>query len=105
MAADRHPPASGPPGPVDVGPSDAELVRGAAAGDREAWAVLYARHAPVVHGVLLCRVKKQDADDLTQDVFVQAMRRLGDVRDGDSVGAWLAAIARNMSVSAARRAV
>jgi RNA polymerase sigma-70 factor (ECF subfamily) len=66
--------------------------------------MLYARYAPMVHGVLLARVRKQDADDLTQDVFVQAMKRLSDVRDGGAVGAWLAAIARNAAVTAGRRA-
>lgn len=109
VIAGRH--SSGLEDPVGAAPSsppspsDAELVRAALGGDRGAWAMLYARFAPMVHGVLLSRMKKQDADDLTQDVFVQAMRRLGDVRDGAAVGAWLAAIARNAAVSRARRNV
>ncbi len=98
----RHPPRV-EEGAVDAGPSDAELVGAARTGDRGAWAELYRRFAPVVHGVLLCRVRRADADDLTQDVFVQAMRRLGDVREGASVGGWLIAIARNAAASLARR--
>lgn len=86
-----------------VGVSDAELVERARLGDRAAWAALYRRFAPVVHGVLLCRVNRADADDLTQDVFVQAMRRLGDVREGASVGGWLVAMARNAAATLGRR--
>jgi RNA polymerase sigma-70 factor (ECF subfamily) len=99
--AGRH--LAGLEDPAGAAPCDSELVRGAMSGDRGAWAVLYSRYAPMVHGILLSRVGKQEADDLTQDVFVQAMKRLGDVRDGAAVGAWLAAIARNAGVSACRR--
>lgn len=88
---------------MDAGPCDADLVCAARTGDRAAWAELYRRYAPVVHGVLLARVRRADADDLTQDVFLQAMRRLGDVREGASVGGWLIAIARNAAISLARR--
>ena len=90
-------------GAVDAGPADADLVAAARSGDRAAWAELYRRFAPVVHGVLLARVPRADADDLTQDVFLQAMRRLGDVRQGASVGGWLVAMARNAAASLARR--
>jgi RNA polymerase sigma-70 factor, ECF subfamily len=96
----RHPPQHAK---VDAGPCDADLVAAARTGDRAAWAELYRRFAPMVHGVLLARVRRSDADDLTQDVFVQAMRRLGDVREGSSVGGWLIAIARNAALSMARR--
>jgi RNA polymerase sigma-70 factor (ECF subfamily) len=65
--------------------------------------MLYKRFAPVVHGVLLSRVGRADADDLTQDVFVRAMTRLSDVRDGAAVGGWLIAIARNAAATLTRR--
>ena len=94
----RHPAESTE---ADVG--DAALVAAARTGDRAAWAELYRRYAPVVHGVLLARVRRADADDLTHDVFLQAMRRLGDVRDGAMVGGWLIAIARNAAASLGRR--
>ena len=73
----------------------AELVRAARAGDRAAYGRLYERFAPMVHGVLLARVPRADVDDLVQDVFLQAMRRLGSLRDPEAFGGWLAAIARN----------
>jgi RNA polymerase sigma-70 factor, ECF subfamily len=99
----RHPPRGEGDGAGDAGRCDADLVTSARTGDRAAWAELYRRYAPVVHGILLTRVRRADADDLTQEVFLQAMRRLADVRDGASVGGWLIAIARNTAISQSRR--
>jgi RNA polymerase sigma-70 factor (ECF subfamily) len=36
-----------------------------------------------------------DVDDLVQDVFLKALRRLSTLRESGSFGPWLAAIARN----------
>ena len=49
----------------------------------------------MVHGILLSRVGQPDADDLVQDVFVTALERLSALREGEAVGGWLCAIARN----------
>jgi RNA polymerase sigma-70 factor (ECF subfamily) len=79
-----------------VAPSlEAELVAAAQAGDRAAYGRLYDRFAPMVHGLLLARVPRSDLDDLVQDVFLQAMRRLRSLRNAEAFGGWLAAIARN----------
>ena len=74
---------------------DALLVESAKAGDRAAFGLLYERYARMVHGVLAARVPMGDADDLVQDVFVMALRRLSSLRDAARFGGWLAAIARN----------
>jgi RNA polymerase sigma-70 factor (ECF subfamily) len=79
------------------------LVRAARAGDREAFGRLYERYARMVHGVLLARVPRGDAEDLVQDVFLTAMRRLGALRDDAAFGAWLASIARNRATDHHRR--
>jgi RNA polymerase sigma-70 factor, ECF subfamily len=76
------------------GRTDAALVAAALRGDRAAFARLYERYARVVHGAVIARVPAQDADDLTQDVFVVALRRLWMLKQGESVGGWLLAIAR-----------
>lgn len=83
--------------------NDGVLARAAAAGDRSAFAVLYRRHAPVVHGLLLLRVPRGEAEDLVQDVFLTALRRIRDLRDGEAFGPWLCAIARNRAVDHFRR--
>jgi RNA polymerase sigma-70 factor (ECF subfamily) len=64
-------------------------------GDRNAFGALYQRYSRMVHGILLARVPRQVVDDLLQDVFLQALPRLGSLRDAARFGGWLAAIARN----------
>jgi RNA polymerase sigma-70 factor (ECF subfamily) len=44
-------------------------------------------------------------DDLVQDVFMMALRRLSTLRETGSFGAWLAAIARNLANDYHRRSV
>ncbi len=79
-----------------TGPSlEASLVVAARDGDRAAFGRLYDRFAPMVHGLLLARVPRTEVDDLVQDVFLQAMRRLDSLRNPEAFGPWLAAIARN----------
>ena len=73
---------------------EAAWVRAAARGDRRAFDRIYQRYRPVVHAALVARVPHDDAPDLVQDVFVAALRRIAAVRNGDSVGGWLLAIAR-----------
>lgn len=82
---------------------DAALIRAACEGDRAAFGQLYERYARFVHGVLLSRVPPDDAEDLVQDVFLNAWRRLRTLRDDSAFGAWLAAIARNRAADHHRR--
>jgi RNA polymerase sigma-70 factor, ECF subfamily len=82
---------------------DTQLVDAARDGDRTAFGLLYQRYARVVHGILLARVPPGDTDDLTQDVFLLAMRRLHTLRDPAAFPAWLAAIARNRTNDYYRR--
>ena len=82
---------------------DAALVGAARQGDRAAFEQLYERYARVVHGVLLARVSPDDVEDLVQDVFLNAWRRLRTLRDDGAFGAWLAAIARNRAADHYRR--
>ena len=85
-------------------PSEEALLVGAArAGDRAAFGRLYDQYARMVHGVLLAKVPAGEADDLVQDVFVLALRRLSTLREIGSFGAWLAAIARNLAKDHHRR--
>jgi RNA polymerase sigma-70 factor (ECF subfamily) len=78
-----------------IRPADADLVRAAQDGDQEAFAALHRLHAPMVHGILLAHVPRQEVDDLMQDVFLSAWRRLRELRDRDAFGRWLSVMARN----------
>jgi len=84
---------------------DTNLVVAARDGDREAFGRLYDRYARMVHGVLLAKIPVSDVDDLVQDVFILALRRLSSLREPGSFGAWLAAIARNRAADYHRRAI
>lgn len=84
---------------------DAMLVGAARDGDRAAFGRLYERYARMVHGVLLAKVPLGEVDDLVQDVFMLALRRLSTLRETGSFGAWLAAIARNRANDYHRHAV
>ncbi len=82
---------------------DTSLVEAACRGDRAAFGHLYRRYARMIHGVLLSKVPVAEVDDLVQDVFVMALRRLSTLREAQSFGAWLAAIARNLANDHYRR--
>jgi len=84
---------------------EAMWVSAARDGDREAFGRLYDRFAGMVHGVLLAKVPSSEVDDLVQDVFVMALRRLSDLREAEKFGAWLAAIARNRACDYYRRSI
>jgi RNA polymerase sigma-70 factor, ECF subfamily len=84
---------------------DARWVAAARDGDRAAFGQLYLRYARMVHGVLLAKVPLGDVEDLVQDVFIRALRRMSTLREEARFGAWLAAIARNVAHDYHRRSV
>jgi RNA polymerase sigma-70 factor (ECF subfamily) len=83
--------------------AEARLVERARGGDREAFGELYRLFAPLVHGIVLARVPRDEADDIAQNVFLSAYKNLHTLRDYNAVGAWLAMIARNYSNEFYRR--
>ena len=79
------------------------LVRAVLDGDRDCFARLYALYAPLVHGILLARVPRAEVDDLVQDIFLHAYKKLHTLRDSAAFGPWIAMIARNRAVDFHRR--
>lgn len=83
---------------------DAELVARARGGDRWAGEALYRRHAPdVIRVSTLLLGRGAEVDDVVQDAFVKALRKLDSLRDPASFGGWVARIAANLSRSRLRR--
>lgn len=82
---------------------DVALVHAAQAGDVAAFDVLYRRHARVVHAVLLGRTTRDEADDLVQQTFLTAWRRIASLREPAAFGKWVLTIARNARIDEARR--
>lgn len=77
--------------------AEAQLVCDAAGGDRTAFGELYNRYARMVHAIVLARVPYSNAEDLVQDVFVAAYRKLGTLREPAAFAGWLAAMARRQT--------
>jgi len=76
--------------------NDADLVRKTLAGERSAYAELYDRYARLIRAI--CFDVTGDlaaAQDLAQEVFLRAWRRLGTLREPAKYSRWLIAIARN----------
>jgi RNA polymerase sigma-70 factor, ECF subfamily len=87
---------------IDIS-SDALLASAARNGNREAFGLLYHRYSRLVHGILLARVPRSEVDDLVQDVFLLALRRVETLRNTAAFGAWLSMIARNRANDYHRR--
>ena len=83
--------------------SQSTLVAAAVAGDRDAFGELYRRFSTAVHGTLLSRLGPADAEDLVQDVFLEGWQKLGQLREPESFGAWMCAIARRRAIDLVRR--
>jgi RNA polymerase sigma-70 factor (ECF subfamily) len=90
------------PGFWMMGSSSSDVLPLARRGDRGAFARLFERYAPMVHGILVAHAPATEVEDLMQDVFLTALERLSTL-DTEAVGPWLAAIARNRVVDTHRR--
>jgi RNA polymerase sigma-70 factor, ECF subfamily len=84
-------------------PVEIALVKAVLEGDREGFGRLYDLYAPLVHGIVLARVPRIEVDDLVQDIFLHAFKKLHTLRDSSAFGPWIAMIARNRAVDFHRR--
>lgn len=80
---------------ISPGSGDAALLDAARQGSAAAFTQLYHEYSGLVRGTLLAHMPYQDVPDAVQEVFICAWRKLAGLRDGDAIGAWLCAIARN----------
>lgn len=87
--------------------SDSELitlVRLAQGGDREAFGSLVAECEPMVYAVIFRRLRNTaEASEVTQDVFVRALRKLHQLREPERFVGWLKRIAIRLSINRAVR--
>ena len=78
-------------------PNDANLVRTTLDGDKSAYGDLYDRYAPLVRAICYDATGSVPcAQDLAQEVFLQAYEKLASLREPDKLAGWLVAIARRM---------
>jgi len=89
-----------PPSPESA---EALLVEAVLAGNRDMFGRLYQLYSPLVHGILLARLPRSEVEDLVQDIFLHALRKLHTLRDVGAFGPWIAMIARNRAMDFHRR--
>ena len=76
--------------------SDPDLIGRALAGDLDAFEALVRRHYDSAFAfALACTCSREDAEDVCQDAFVLASRRLAQCRERERFAAWLFTIVRN----------
>ena len=81
-----------------------QLLIHIAGGDRESLSELYQRTRSAVYGLALSYLKNaHDAQDLTQDVYVQVWDRAEQYRLTGSPMGWLLAVCRNLCLMRLRR--
>jgi len=82
----------------------ARLVHAAAARDERAWEALYARFTPTIRaaarGFRLCPA---DVDDVVQQTWLAALRRIGALERPEAIGAWLLVTARRQALRTLQR--
>jgi RNA polymerase sigma-70 factor (ECF subfamily) len=87
----------------DPSPDDEMLIRQYLGGSMEAFSLLYRRHLPKVFGRVRYLVPVEDAEDVTQEVFVAAARSLPRYRGDANMGTWLRALTNHKIAEYYRR--
>jgi RNA polymerase sigma-70 factor (ECF subfamily) len=89
-------PPAGEPGAHSLAGDDPVLVSRARSGDVEAFEALYRKHSPAVYGLSLRMLRNQaDAEDLVQEIFAQAHRKLTSFEGRSAFGTWLYRLSMN----------
>jgi len=80
--------------------SDADDVRAAAAGDRQAFQRLYRQHVDRIYGAVyrLAGYDHARAEDLTQEAFVRCWQKLAGFRHESAFSTWLYRLAVNVAL-------
>jgi RNA polymerase sigma-70 factor (ECF subfamily) len=91
--------------PTDVGElGEAEAIRRAQQGDAEAFERIYRLHNRRVYALCLRMVgNTAEAEDLTQDAFMQLFRKIGTFRGESAFSTWLHRLAVNVVLMRLRK--
>ena len=102
---DRTGPDPGPPSDIEDNPAaDSWLVGKARSGDLDAFESLVLRHRTRVYRIALRIVgNRDDAQDVTQDVFIQAWTAIAGVLGGSMFTTWLYRITVNRALNHRQR--
>lgn len=83
--------------------TDAELVESVLAGRREAFGALYQRYGRRIYSLVMRMVGRQDAEEVSQEAFLQAYRNLAKFRGDSQFYTWLYRVASNTALQHLRK--
>jgi RNA polymerase sigma-70 factor (ECF subfamily) len=84
--------------------TDQALATACRAGDDEAWSNLLERYGRRVYGIAYhFTLRKEDAEELSQEIFLKIFENLHRFDGNYSFGAWIVSLARNLCIDQYRR--
>jgi len=82
------------------GSSEQSLVKRLTQGDEAAWGRVFSTHRDKIYGFCLRMTRnREEAEDLSQEVFLRAVRAIGTFRGDASIKTWLYQIAHNLCLT------
>ena len=85
-------------------PNDNEVISRVLRGDQQAYALLVDRYQNYVFTLVLRFIKtREDAEEVSQDIFIKAYRALADFKGGSKFSTWLYTIVNNTCISFLRK--
>ena len=79
---------------------DVQLIRRTLSGDESAFDILVQKHQKGVHALIWRKIGDfHHAEEITQDTFLQAYKKLGTLKDPNHFSGWLYVIASRLSIN------
>ena len=89
---------------MSAGPSDSEIISQVLRGDHNAYALLVVRYKSYVFTITLRFTKnREDAEEVSQDIFVKAYRALADFKGTAKFSTWLYTIVNTTCITFLRK--
>ncbi|HMG67418.1 MAG TPA: RNA polymerase sigma factor [Chitinophagaceae bacterium] len=89
---------------MSTGPSDIEIISMVLKGDHNAYALLVERYKSYVFTLTLRFTKsREDAEEVSQDIFVKAYRSLADFKGASKFSTWLYTIVNTTCITFLRK--
>jgi len=89
---------------MSTGPSDSEIISLVLKGDHNAYALLVERYKSYVFTLTLRFIKsREDAEEVSQDIFIKAYRSLADFKGTAKLSTWLYTIVNTTCITFLRK--
>lgn len=89
---------------MSTGPSDSEIISLVLKGDHNAYALLVERYKSYVFTLTLRLIKsREDAEEVSQDIFIKAYRSLADFKGAAKFSTWLYTIVNTTCITFLRK--